>query len=84
MCSMWTFHDLFRMHNGLEVPGGYRAPHSSATPNTHILMPSGIIAFGVEDWVTIWRNWLSGRGDGGGSGVHYLQTPLVVRLPGKS
>jgi len=27
-------------------------PGPSATPNTHILLPSGIIAFGVEDWVT--------------------------------
>ena len=27
--------------------------------------------------------WRFGRGDGGGSGVHYLQPPLVLRLPGK-
>ena len=25
---------------------------STSSPNTHILLPSGIIVFGVENWVT--------------------------------
>ena len=31
---------------------GYRAVESTPSPNTHILLPSGITVFGVEDWVT--------------------------------
>ena len=33
--------------------------------------------------ITDLYNALPGRGDGGGSSVHYLQTMFVLRLPGR-